>query len=78
MQTDLWRLGVIELAQAIREKHVSSREVVQAHLGRIHTVNDNLNAVTVVLGEQALRAQLRRLTKRWPRELRLGHCMACP
>src|SRR5215813_8452932 len=56
MQTDLWRLGVIELAQAIREKHVSSREVVQAHLGRIHTVNDNLNAVTVVLGEQALRA----------------------
>jgi amidase len=56
MQTELWRLGVIELGQAIREKHVSSREVVQAHLDRIKAVNDQLNAVTVVLGEQALRA----------------------
>lgn len=56
MQTELWRLGVTELAQAIREKQVSSREVVQAHLDRIATINEKLNAVTVVLHEQALRA----------------------
>lgn len=56
MQTELWRLGVAELAQAIREKQVSSREVVQAHLDRITAVNGGLNAVTVVLHEEALRA----------------------
>lgn len=56
METELWRLGVTELAQAIREKQVSSREVVQAHLDRIKAVNGGLNAVTVVLHEQALRA----------------------
>src|SRR5713226_7860629 len=56
MQTELWRLGVAELAKAIREKQVSSREVVQAHLDRINAVNGRLNAVTVVLHEEALRA----------------------
>ncbi len=55
MQTELWRLGVTELALAIREKQVSSREVVQAHLDRIKAVNRELNAVTVVLYEEALR-----------------------
>jgi amidase len=56
MQTELWRSGVTELTQAIRKKDVSSREVVQAHLDRINAVNGELNAVTVVLHEQALRA----------------------
>lgn len=56
MQTELWCLGLTELAKAIRERQVSSREVVQAHLDRIQTVNDRVNAVTVVLHEQALRA----------------------
>ena len=42
MQNELWRLGVVELAKAIREKQVSSREVVQAHLDRINTVNARL------------------------------------
>src|SRR5262249_35670347 len=56
MQNELWRLGVVELAKAIREKQVSSREVIQAHLDRIHAVNGRLNAVTVVLHDEALRA----------------------
>lgn len=56
MQNELWRLGVVELAKAIREKQVSSREVIQAHLDRINTVNSRLNAVTIVLDEDALRA----------------------
>src|SRR5215813_662369 len=56
MENDLWRVGVVELAKAIREKQVSSREVIQAHLDRIHAVNGRLNAVTVVLHEEALRA----------------------
>jgi amidase len=56
MQNELWRLGIVELAKAIREKRVSSREVIQAHLDRINAVNSKLNAVTVVLDEEALRA----------------------
>ena len=53
---ELWRLSATELARAIRERAVSSREVVQAHLDRIEAVNGSLNAVTVVLDEQALAA----------------------
>jgi amidase len=56
MQTELWRLGAVDLARAIREKQVSTREVIQAHLERITAVNDSVNAVTVVLHEEALRA----------------------
>ncbi len=56
MQAELWRWGVAELAQAIREKRVSSREVVQAHLDRIQAANGELNAVTVVMHDEALQA----------------------
>jgi len=54
MKTELWRWSAIDLATAIREKQVSSREVVQAHLDRIESVNDRVNAITVVLAEEAL------------------------
>jgi amidase len=53
---DLWRVGATELAAAIRSGQVSSREVIEAHLRRIEAVNPSINAVTVVLGEQALEA----------------------
>ncbi len=55
MENELWRMGATDLAQAIRTKKVSSREVIQAHLKRINAVNGTLNAVTVVLQEEALR-----------------------
>ncbi|HSK90813.1 MAG TPA: amidase [Euzebyales bacterium] len=54
--TELWRLGAGELAAAIRMKKASSREVVEAHLARIDAVNPVVNAVTVLLREQALDA----------------------
>jgi amidase len=44
------------LAELIRSKQVSSREVVQNHLDRIAAVNDKVNAVTVTLAESALLA----------------------
>jgi amidase len=56
MTTDLWRLGARELADAIRSGRASSREVVEAHLERIEAVNPSVNAVTVVLAEQAVEA----------------------
>ncbi len=54
--TDLWRMSALELAAAIRARQTSSQEVIEAHLRRIEAVNPLVNAVTVVLGEQALEA----------------------
>jgi amidase len=54
--TDLWRLSATELADAIRSRQTSSQEVIESHLRRIEAVNPFINAITVVLGEQALEA----------------------
>ncbi len=54
--TELWRMGAADLAEAIRAKEVSSREVVEAHLARIAAVNPALNAITVTLAESAIAA----------------------
>jgi amidase len=45
-----------ELAEAVRSRRASSLEVVEAHLRRIEAVNPSINAVPVVLAEQALDA----------------------
>jgi amidase len=55
-QSELWRASAHELATAIRTRAVSSREVIEAHLARIAAVNPALNALTVVLAEEALAA----------------------
>jgi amidase len=54
--TDLWRMSATDLAGAIRSRQASSQEVIEAHLRRIEAVNPAVNAVTVVLAEQALDA----------------------
>ena len=54
--TELWQFGATELARLVRTRQVSSREVMEAHLRRIDQVNPGLNAVTIVLGDEALAA----------------------
>jgi len=54
--TELCRMSATEAAEAIRSGQVSSQEVIGAHLRRIEEVNSAVNAVPVVLGEQALEA----------------------
>lgn len=54
--TALWRLGASELARTIRERRASSREVVDAHLGRIEAINQRINAITELLAERAREA----------------------
>ena len=54
--TELWRLSATDLAELIRTGRASSQEVVEAHLRRIATVNPSINAIPVVLGDQALDA----------------------
>src|SRR5215475_855956 len=53
---ELWQASAVELAAMIRDREVSSREVIQAHLDRIEAVNPHLNAVVRVLPDQALAA----------------------
>jgi amidase len=54
--SELWRKSAVELAAMIRDREVSSREVIQAHLDRIETVNPYLNAIVRLLPDQALAA----------------------
>jgi amidase len=54
--TELWRMSAIQLAEAIRSRQVSSRDVIEAHLQRIEAVNGSINAVVVVMAEEALKA----------------------
>ncbi len=54
MDTKIWRWSAIDLAKAIREKQISCRQAVQAHLDRIESVNERVNAITAVLAEDAL------------------------
>jgi amidase len=51
--TELCSRSAIELAAMIRSRDVSSREVIDAHLARIEEVNAVVNAITVVLADQA-------------------------
>lgn len=52
----LCAMSAMEIAAAIRSRQVTSREVIEAHLRRIEEMNPAVNAVPVVLGEQALDA----------------------
>ena len=54
--TGLWRMGATQLAQAIRSRRTSSREVIEVHLRRIEAVNPVINAVTILLADEALEA----------------------
>jgi amidase len=53
---ELWRSSAVELAAMIRDREVSSREVIQAHLHRVEAVNPHLNAIVRLLPDQALAA----------------------
>jgi amidase len=50
-----WR-SAREIARAIRDRELSAREVVTAHLERIEEVNPRLNAIVTLDGERALAA----------------------
>jgi amidase len=52
--TDLCFLTATELAQRMRTKAVSCREVMEAHLAQIERVNPKVNAIITLLPERAL------------------------
>jgi amidase len=51
--TELWQMGALELAETIRAKEASSREVLEAHLDRVEQVNGDLNAIVRILADEA-------------------------
>ncbi len=52
--TDIIYSSATSIAQSIRDKQVSSAEVIQAHLDRIAEVNPKLNAVVQLCADRAL------------------------
>lgn len=56
MTNALWRWNALDLARAIRNGEVSSREAVQSCLDRADAVNAAFNPLTETYAEQALRA----------------------
>src|SRR5882757_9047482 len=55
---ELCFLTATELARRIREKDVSAREVVEAHLQQIQRVNPRVNAVVTLAADRARAAAL--------------------
>lgn len=54
MDHALLDMSAVQLAQLIRDQEVSTKEVVEAHLQRIETVNPALQAVVQLAAERAL------------------------
>jgi amidase len=52
--SELWRWDAAALANAIRSRKISSREATRAVLDRIAEVNPKINALAIVLEEEAL------------------------
>lgn len=52
--SDLCFLTATELAQRIRKKEVSARQVMQAHLAQIDRINPKVNAIVTLAAEQAM------------------------
>ena len=46
----------MQIAKAVRDREVSSEEVVNAHLDRIEAVNPAINAVILVTADEAIAA----------------------
>lgn len=53
-QTELCFLTATDLAQKIRLRELSAREVMEAHLTQIERVNPHVNAIVTLLPDQAL------------------------
>jgi amidase len=52
--TDLCTLSAVEMARLIREKQLSARDVLAAHLAQIERVNPRVNAIVTLVADQAL------------------------
>ena len=54
MATDICTLSAVEMARLIREKQLSARDVLAAHLTQIERVNSKVNAIVTLAADEAL------------------------
>jgi amidase len=54
---DICFMRAVDLVSAIRGKKLSAREVMQAHLKRIHSISDQMNAIVTLVPEHELMGQ---------------------
>ncbi|CAN5672795.1 hypothetical protein BH18ACT2_BH18ACT2_11080 [soil metagenome] len=54
--TDLWQRSALGIAAAIRRGDTSSREVLDVLVALVEQVNGQLNAIVVMLGDEAEKA----------------------
>ena len=54
MTDDICFYDASELAELIRSKKISAREILEAHLARIDKINPQVNAIVTMDAEQAL------------------------
>src|SRR5438445_3179338 len=54
---DICFMRAVDMARLIREKKLSAREVMQAHLKQIGRVNSKVNAIVTLVAEEQLMAQ---------------------
>jgi amidase len=54
--SEIWQWSAVATAEAIRSGQVSSEEIMQAHVARLHAANPALNAVVIDLSAEALEA----------------------
>src|SRR3954470_406399 len=52
----IWQWSAVETAAAIKAGRISSEEVVEAHIARLHEANPAINAIVVDLSDPALAA----------------------
>src|SRR5580765_2363214 len=55
--TDICFMRAVDMARLIREKKLSAREVMSAHLKQIGRVNSKVNAIVTLVAEEQLMAQ---------------------
>jgi len=56
MTDELWRRSAVDLGQAIAQGAVSSEDATRSVLGRIETVNPQVNAIVDLMADEALQA----------------------
>jgi amidase len=74
---ELYWAGAGELSRLLRDGQVSAREVVEAHLRRIESVNPKVNALVTVVAEQAM-AEAEQADKAWALRSELGPLHGLP
>ena len=57
MTDEIWRWDATRVAEAVRSKEVSCREVIESVLARIDSTNPTLNAITVDLETKCSRSR---------------------